>query len=109
MKPAKKKEAPQPVDERDEQIKTLKEDNASLAKTVAELEKANSAGSKQVSELSQDILDIHDSLSNLFLRTQRVMDRYHIGTRVSIEKGEQPVNGLMQFLKDIGDTEDEDA
>ena len=41
MKPAKKKEAPQPVDERDEQIKTLKEDNASLAKTVAELEKAN--------------------------------------------------------------------
>ena len=92
MKP--KKATPKPEDKRDEQIKALKAENAELKtiiarieKNNAELVKANRAGSKQLGEMSQDILDIHGSLSNLFVRTQRVIHRYNIGLSVTIAKG----------------------
>ena len=97
MKP--KKATPKPEDKRDEQIKELKAENAELKTIIARieknnsrLEKANSSGSKQVDEMAQEILDIHDSLSNLFVRTQRVMDRYNIGLSVTIAKGFPPAD-----------------
>ena len=91
------------VDDKDEKIKALTEENAQQKKIIHEIKKRNHTGSKQIGEMSQDILDIHDSLSNLFLRTQRVMDRYHIGARVSIEKGEQPEDGFISFLKGMSE------
>lgn len=87
------------VDDKDEKIKALTEENAQQKKIIHEIKKLNHFRSKQVDELGQDILDIHDTLSNLFVRVQRVMDRYHIGTRVSIEKGEQPEDDFISFLK----------
>lgn len=91
------------VDEKDEKIKALTEENAQQKKIIHEIKKLNRFGSKQVDELGQDILDIHDTLSNLFVRVQRVMDRYHIGTRVSIEKGEQPEDDFISFLKGMSE------
>jgi aromatic ring-opening dioxygenase LigB subunit len=92
MKP--KKATPKPEDKRDEQIKALKAENAELKTIIARIDKnntqlvkANRAGSKQLGEMSQDILDFNESLSNLFVRTQRVIQRYNIGLSVTIAKG----------------------
>jgi formyltetrahydrofolate synthetase len=91
------------VDDKDEKIKALTEDNAQQKKIIHEIKKLNHAGGKQIEEMSQDILDIHDSLSNLFVRVQRVIDRYNIGTVVTIGKGTPPEDGFISFLKDLSE------
>ena len=97
------------VDDKDEKIKALTEENAQQKKIIHEIKKLNRFGSKQIKEMSQDVLDIHDSLSNLFVRVQRVIDRYNIGTVVTIEKGNQPEDGFISFLKGLsGEGKDND-
>ena len=91
------------VDDKDEKIKALTEENAQQKKIIHEIKKRNRTGSKQIEEMSQDILDFHDSLSNLFVRVQRVIDRYNIGTVVTIEKGNQPEDDFISFLKGMSE------
>jgi hypothetical protein len=93
------------VDDKDEKIKALTEENAQQKKIIHDLKKRNHTGGRQIEEMSQDILDIHDTLSNLFVRVQRVIDRYNIGTVVTIQKGNPPEDGIISFIKSLSEEE----
>lgn len=91
------------TDDRDEKMKALTEENAQQKKIINYLKKRNHTGSKQIGEMSQDILDIHGSLSNLFVRVQRVIDRYNIGAVVTIQRGNPREDGFISFLKSLSE------
>ena len=91
------------VDDKEEKIKVLTEENAQQKKIIHEIKKLNRSGGKKLKEMAQDVLDIHDSLSNLFVRVQRVIDRYNIGTVVTIHKGNLREDGFISFLNSLSE------
>lgn len=77
-------------DEKDAQIKALKEENKELSERNESLEDEINDSGGMIGELAMDILDIHNSLADLYSRVDRVVDRYKIGRRNKVERGFVP-------------------